>query len=147
MITWNEKDIEDYLFDNPWIFKFGYGDYPFKWVARQYSLPSGKLDLLGKTDSEIFFVVEIKNVTPDSSAIAQVCRYATDIEQILYAANPYDADIKKIIKYIVYPQSKWDKIQNNVIFEANAMNVHMVGFSVGINIEMPVVVQSEASLM
>lgn len=77
-----EKDIEDYLSANPQHLKITVVPIT-RWIKRQYAVPSGIIDLLGITGDGIITAVEVKNVTIDAKALAQVCRYAYDLEGIL----------------------------------------------------------------
>lgn len=75
----NERDIEDWIFDNPDALDLGI----IGWIGRQYSLPSGVADLIGYRDDRLVIVIEVKNVPINKAALAQVSRYAFDVEQIV----------------------------------------------------------------
>lgn len=89
-----EKDIEDWLYDNPDAL---YGHYPqvgggdpiTEWIGRQYNLPSGIADLIGVRESGRVVVVEVKNVAVSKAAILQVCRYTNDVKRILASRVEY----------------------------------------------------------
>lgn len=102
-----ERDIENALFTNPELLPAAYitgmGAYTFMgWLARQYSVPSGRIDLLGllRYDTSGFdflpphlknidgptyhpLIVELKRGKIDAAAVAQVGRYLCDIRDIL----------------------------------------------------------------
>lgn len=122
-----EKDIEDWLYKNP----KGFAD---EWIARQYRVPSGIIDLLGvyKTDDTLrypmFHVVEVKNIPITSNAITQVCRYSNDIYEILWHASegyvPVDRSEFKptVIKTIVTTSNHLSK---RIMYEAESCNVRI----------------------
>lgn len=76
MPSWNERELEDWLYKNPSAIGIS------QWIGRQIDLPSGRLDLIGINSSGCVVVVELKAVPIDSSAILQCCRYAKDIAHI-----------------------------------------------------------------
>ncbi len=101
-----ERDIESALFANPHLLPVahitGRTFYTMSgWLARQYSVPSGRIDLLGLikcdfTDPSLppyFYnpdgityhplIVELKRGKIDAAAVAQVGRYLNDIRQII----------------------------------------------------------------
>lgn len=86
-VSLSEKDIEDYLFDNPGEVSFYFlKEYPFRiarWIGRQVSVPSGIIDLLGITEQGAPVVVEVKLGAIDGKAIAQCARYAEDLKVVL----------------------------------------------------------------
>jgi len=134
-IRFDEKDVEDWLFDNPNEVSI-FGHKVEKWIARQYKVPSGVIDLIGYMgdagNNPIFVIVEVKNVRVDSSALAQVSRYEGDIRAALgdlpsKIEEWYEPNIYKII---VAPGS----IDNSVMFEANAMNVWLLTFQSSLNL-------------
>lgn len=134
-IIYDEKDIEDWLFNNPdQIYLLGHKVE--KWIARQYKVPSGVIDLLGYMgcagNNPIFAVVEVKNVSVDSSALAQVSRYEGDIRRAIgdlpsKIGEWYQPNIYKII---IAPGD----VDNKVMFEADAMNVMILPFDVSLAI-------------
>ncbi len=85
-----ERDIEMLLYSRPDLISplwFG-GHGISRWLARQYNVPSGRIDLLGVVDFHDYkslVVVELKRGEIDSRAIGQVCRYAADVRHILDA--------------------------------------------------------------
>ncbi len=82
----SEKDIEDWLWENPAeVAEVVKGVSRVRWVARQYRVPSGILDLLGIATfpfgddwfDETPLLVEVKHQPITSAAIAQICRSET----------------------------------------------------------------------
>lgn len=126
-VNLSEKDIEDWLFDNPK--ELGIE----KWIGRQFDVPSGRIDLLGIWETNfvgisIPVVVEVKNVTVDSFALTQVCRYAKDIEEILITRDEWmEREEKPWVRKIVVGK---ESVDNRIMFEAYALNVDIHTFSV-----------------
>ena len=81
-----ESDLEDYIFNHPDCIKT-YSGNNVNWIARQLRVPSGIIDLLGYMLADGGrpwpVVAELKSVPLTSGAIAQVCRYAGNIYDIL----------------------------------------------------------------
>lgn len=136
-----EKDVEDWLWENPGALSAVLHGYDIeRWIARQYSLPSGIIDLLGVARHDTFkticpVVVEIKNQPLTSAAVAQVCRYAADVAAVIEEINaahkwPFDTPFyqytSKVVKVLVAPEP----VENQVLFEAEAMSVPIHIFSV-----------------
>ncbi len=140
-----EKDIEDWLWENPdEIAAIIYATVDFQWVARQYRLPSGILDLLGIATvnygprvQRIPVLVEVKNQTITSSALAQVCRYAHDLQAIIYQ-DYYDIEAEMpddppyITKVVIGPEP----VDSQTLHEANALQVYIHTFSINLNLEL-----------
>jgi hypothetical protein len=105
-----EKDIEDVLFAHPEYMPVaaitGRSNFTFKgWIARQYSVPSGRIDLLGllmwdMTSPDLApairnpygptyhpLIVELKRGKIDAAAVAQVGRYLHDIKTVIEEVN------------------------------------------------------------
>lgn len=80
-----EKDIEDWLYENPRAISTGikFESLIERWIGRQYHLPTGIADLIGVRENGKLVVVELKNVPINKSAVLQVCRYASDIEEVI----------------------------------------------------------------
>jgi len=124
-----ERDIEDYLWENPGAINCSEQDWTVDyWLGRQIDIPSGKLDLLGVTTDHFLVVVEVKNVEIDSAAIAQVCRYAKDVDQIAYEGLPYYPF--PVLKVVVGKGS----IPNKIMFEAEATEVKLMTFAVELSL-------------
>lgn len=86
-----EKDIEDWLYENPYSLQLGRWT-TIGWLARQLRLPSGIADLVGVIEMNIdvngdrprsISVVEVKNVPITSDALGQVVRYAEDVREVM----------------------------------------------------------------
>lgn len=125
-----EKDIEDYLFDNPGEVSFFTNDGTnlriARWVGRQISVPSGIADLLGVTEEGAAVVVEVKLGAIDGKAIAQCARYARDLgivfERIRGIANGnFDMPVLKLV--IGASIDKWS------MFECYATDTCWIEFS------------------
>jgi len=92
-----EKDIEEWLFLNPSFLDYGWGTID-RWFGRQYQLPSGIADLIGVTERGALVVVEVKNVAIGKAAVLQVCRYASDLQEIASYRMSYPRE---------YPGKEW----------------------------------------
>lgn len=119
-VNLSEADIESWLYENPskLVLVPSYS-YVKRWVARQMVVPSGRIDLLGITNNGLPVVVELKNVPIDSAALAQVCRYAYDIENI--------GDFRRECIKVVIGKGG---IGKSVMHEAEAMGVWAFSFDV-----------------
>jgi len=83
-----EYDLEVALFSQPSLIPKIYLTIPAisAWVARQYRVPSGRIDLLGIREwppYKSLVVVELKRGEIDARSLTQVCRYAADIENVI----------------------------------------------------------------
>lgn len=130
-INLSEKDLEDYLFENPGLVKMPFTFEPIeRWFGRQLHVPSGIIDLIGVTVSDRIAVVELKNTEIFSSHLTQVCRYAVDIENaIMQAGYMGEIYVTRILISTYQPS-------HQMITEARAVNVHIstidVNFDMGI---------------
>lgn len=128
-----ERHIEDALHGDPHLVCSDFFRIE-RWVKRQYKVPSGIIDLLGVTSGGDLAVVEVKNVEVDSRAVAQVCRYAKDVGDIL---SVFDAEE---ISKGRWPQTTVRKILigpsiPEVVFrECEACHVTYLEFSVNISL-------------
>lgn len=132
----SERDIEDWLFDNPQAVSWRGGTFEIeRWVARQYRLPSGIADLIGWTKSEHVVAVEVKNVPADSKALAQVSRYAHDIQYIIerHWGYRWGSDQGPYVPKLVIAPSVDSQ---TTLYEANALNVSIELFSVSLDIRL-----------
>lgn len=139
-----EKEIEDWLWEHPELVPISSHSNSLcvdKWLVRQYTVNSGRIDLLGVWRN-FLVVVEIKNKTIDSSALTQVCRYAQDVDSIKYQlekeycaaeyGDPYIAREEPsiynidVLKVVVGAGD----ISNQLFYEANALNIRLVIFNV-----------------
>lgn len=84
-----EADIEQYLWENPHLVQLNRMPIE-RWIKRQFRIPSGILDLMGVTDTGGLAVVEIKNTELKLEHIAQVKRYAYDIDTVLTIHGAYE---------------------------------------------------------
>lgn len=124
-----EKDIEDYLYRHPSLIS-NWGFNVQKWIAKQYRVPSGIIDLLGLAKAnyteERFnpLVLEVKNDSIKSKDLAQVCRYAYDIDRIMMIRDfSYEEGFtQKMVLGVGIPDSR-------VVQEADSMNVSIVTIS------------------
>jgi len=76
-----EADIEQWLWENPGAVQidiWGSQDCVDVWIGRQVAVPSGVIDLLGRTADGTIVVVEVKNTQIQSGALTQVRRYTFD---------------------------------------------------------------------
>lgn len=89
----SEQQLEQYIVDHPGALK---GDGA-KVIGRQVPLPHGRLDLLIYRDG-FTYVVELKARPLKERDIGQVCRYQSDIVQVMQAIGLREA---------------WDSILNN----------------------------------
>lgn len=124
-----EKDIEDWLWENPKSLRVD------KWVGRQVRVPSGIIDLLGVRLGKIPLpvVVEVKNVEITPQAILQVCRYAYDIDRIAgeIRARRGEFGIENYIEKILIFKGG---VSNDLMYAANALGVWLQSFNVDLNI-------------
>lgn len=126
MAFYREKDIENYVYSHPGkITTWGY--VVEKWIARQFRVPSGIIDLLGyaKTtylEQPTYFplVLEIKNHPIKSKDLAQVCRYAQDIDDVM-SIRDFTFESGTTIKVILGVGD----IDKYLLHEANALNVNL----------------------
>jgi hypothetical protein len=130
-----EKDIENWLFENPHELGVGYmGEYMVeRWIARQYPLPSGIADLVGISGHGLVVVVEVKNVPISKAAVLQVCRYANDLDDISGNRSGYytlDSNLRRGISRILIGPSIDDQTFN----EAMAVGVEVIAFGVEMNL-------------
>ncbi len=125
-----EADLEDWLYENPgaiylWDFSID------RWLARQFSVPSGIIDLLGTGYNQMgdmcLVVIELKKAGINSDALAQVCRYAADIENSLVEIEGLygPLGITPVRKICI-----GDSIDSSTMFEANALGVEVIQYSV-----------------
>jgi len=120
-VNLSEKDIEDYLFAHPEAAMNLNGEpYIARWLARQFVVPSGIIDLLGYTVFGNIAIVELKNVPFESKHLTQISRYEHDIWTLLDKMN-----VGCIIqKYLVGPGVPDD----TVLLEANSMGIEIYSF-------------------
>lgn len=129
-----EKDIEDWLYENPGdVMTFG-GEIGF-WMGRQYRLPSGIADLIGVTHQNLVAVIEIKNVPINKAAVLQVCRYAADLQEVLAQRDGYPHVLSNgepvIAKVLIGPS-----IDDQTFNEARACGVSFMQFSLDFDLSL-----------
>lgn len=123
-IQLSEKDLENWLWDNE-------QELPYNietWLARQYKVPSGIIDIIGVTSEGDIVIVELKNHVPDANALTQISRYAKDVERILMASQEYGVSIHKAIVGV------FDNISNQLQFEADALDIKMYSMNIEFDI-------------
>jgi RecB family endonuclease NucS len=80
VVTWSERDVEDYLCENHNSF-FG---QEYHLIGRQINIGLGIIDiLLIDEDSQSLVVVEIKKDEIDDHALSQVMRYIVGVEDYI----------------------------------------------------------------
>lgn len=126
-----ENDLEDYLFGHPEALRTFSGNKVSGWIARQFRVPSGIIDLLGYVkvgeNRNWPVVVELKSVPMTASALTQVCRYSRDVYNVLVQRNDYYVQYPETIIYkmVIAPS---EGPSNELIYEANALNVSLYTF-------------------
>jgi hypothetical protein len=130
-----EKDIEDWLYENPTKVDLGFGRSIKKWIGRQVQVPSGRIDLLGilEYSGHIAFVVtEVKNTEFTQSAILQVSRYAADIESVAndYSCRTDNRISDHVMKLVIARGSPSDQL----LQEAESINVWLTSFNVNFDL-------------
>lgn len=128
-----ERDIEDYLYRNPDVVGVN-GWWIERWVKRQYAVPSGIIDLIGLTYGGDYVVVEVKNVAIDSSALAQVSRYAFDVMNIMQRAVSRDVDNVPSEFWPIHMLVIGKNIDTKTLLEAESMNIDIITFDVRLSL-------------
>lgn len=132
-VTLYESDIEEYLFKNPNHVlvidrQLSNLKVVVRWLRRQFTVPSGIIDLLGEMDDGSIAVVEVKLGAIDSKAIAQVCRYAYDIEMAAsWASTGYES-------VMVHRVVVGGSIDGKTMYECNALNVHPLHYEASLSL-------------
>ena len=121
-----EKDIEDFIYKRPGTIETSWATAR-QWISRQYRVPSGIIDLLGvatlnyvEGNRIVPIVVEIKNTPIKSKDLAQVCRYANDINKIM-SIRDYSFETDTTVKVVLGVGDVSQRVQ----YEAYAMNVYL----------------------
>lgn len=128
----SEKDIEDWLYANPSSIPTDpCGDRRriVRWIGRQYHLPSGVADLIGRTENDDVVVIEVKRVPLTKLAILQVARYASDIEQMMYVADEHYGDNLKVHRLLIGPS-----IDEETLHEAFSCGVRFIQFQIQLHL-------------
>lgn len=130
-----ERDIEDWLYENPGILDAIHGTNPIEqWIGRQYQLPSGIADLIGVRQDGKLVVVEVKNVAINKAAVLQVCRYTEDLKYIVSERMDYPHkanDNEPWIEMILVGPS----IDDQTFTEAQAVGVRVFQFSAQLSLD------------
>jgi len=115
-MNFTEKELEDWLYENPNEFLPG---REFHWCGRQVRVASGIIDLLGfeKIESHDYsiHVVELKAEPAKSEHLTQVCRYAADIRSCCQKQG----DFVYVTRTLIAPGYLQPKFQ----FEADSVGV------------------------
>lgn len=129
-----EKDIEDWLYENPSNVTTVWGCVT-EWVGRQYHLPSGIADLIGVTDCGMVALIEVKNVPINKAALTQICRYAADLLEIFQwrydYPNPEMRGWSHVTKIVVGPS-----IDDQTLTEAGALDIDIREFTLSLDIDL-----------
>lgn len=129
-----EKDIEEYLYRNPESVIFD-GRQVKRWVKRQYSVPSGIIDLIGLTHDDDYVVVEVKNVAIDASALAQVSRYTFDVLNVFQRIIDRRRETEDVEPWYVHMLVIGKSIDTKTMLEAEALNINIVTFNVRLSLD------------
>jgi len=120
-----ERDLEEVLYSHPRFVSFVDGRAVTGWLARQYRVPSGRIDLLGYADHDYglsLVVVELKKDAIRPDALTQVCRYASDIEHVLAeitgSVGPLTVHDAKVYKVVI-----GHSIDRSTLLAAQGMDV------------------------
>lgn len=124
----SEKDIEDWLWENPQAIE-SYGRVVKEWIGRQVIVPSGRIDLLGINRADGLVVVEVKNVVFESKHLTQVQRYARDLEDVYFelTGEPFP-----VWKFLIGPFEP----DNTVLMEADAMDIRIICIDYHLNADL-----------
>lgn len=127
-----ERDIEEFLWKNPEsLFDSARNPFVKSWLGRQVALPSGIADLVGVNRVNSLVVVEVKNTPITSEALAQVCRYSYDLENIESHLFDY-TETRPVWKIVVGSGKHENKIQ----FEADALSIILITFDVRLTLDL-----------
>lgn len=136
-LNFTERDIEDWIYDNPDALKLGI----VGWIGRQYSLPSGIADLIGYRADLMVIVIEVKNVPINKAALAQVSRYAYDVQHIVNDFADYswmDGTRPYVQKVLVGPS-----IDEQTMEEATAMGIDVLLFQAALHIRVSILASTD----
>jgi hypothetical protein len=120
-----EADIEEYLWQNCHLLHWKDGEDKGvgvgHWLARQFPVPSGIIDLLADCYDDNLGVIEVKLGPITSAAIAQVCRYAYDIESVVRLTNWEGMKVHRVVV--------GSNIDKQTLFECKAIGVVPITYS------------------
>lgn len=124
-----EADIEQYLWENPHLVQL-HGMPIERWIKRQFRIPSGILDLMGVNRLGSLALVEIKNTELKLEHIAQVKRYAYDINAVLTIHGAED----RLCNPILVGRSITDSLYRDCEACGVRVQVFDVSFKLGVRI-------------
>lgn len=131
-----EKDVEQWLWENPQSLVVDSAYRVEKWIHRQFAVPSGVIDLIGVTNGKRFIVVEVKNTEIKAEALTQVSRYAFDINNLalwaIEGSGVSDGAVATLIDCLKVVVGR--DIDNRTYLEAESMDVHIVTFQVNLSL-------------
>lgn len=125
-VSLSEKDLEDWLYENPTSLTLLGRPVVSEWVGRQFRVPSGIIDLLGVYPNlGTPVIVEMKNTTAvRPEYLTQIIRYKHDIQEILaYTEDEKYSEDFQVLTYLVGP---FESMGSEQLFEANALNINIV---------------------
>lgn len=121
-----EKDLEDWIYNNPHaFFKKRYMDFD-RWIGRQVKLGNGIADLIAQVklgDSLKIIVIELKKDEITDSALAQVMRYKDSV---------VDAIESKMEEYPVKEHTVWAMVCGSSIGPTTLAAANAMGISVSV---------------
>jgi hypothetical protein len=130
-----EKDIEDFLYLHPEALILNNDVNIDRWIKRQFTVPSGIIDLLGVTEHGTIVLVEIKNVAIDASTLTQISRYAYDLDHIVGIISlgviADEAPYPELIKVAV-----GRSVDDKTLREAEALGIQVHTFDVYIRLSL-----------
>jgi RecB family endonuclease NucS len=104
MISWHEKDIEDYVCER---LEDLFGE-EYYFIGRQIDIGVGVIDvLMYDSATDEICVVEIKNQTICNNALAQIMRYIQGLYDYFYDTE-YEFDVQGIKGILLGPDMKED---------------------------------------
>lgn len=127
----SERDIEDWIYDNPGALNLRIAG----WIGRQYKLPSGIADLIGYRDDHVVVVIEVKNVPINKAALTQVARYTYDVQDIVGDFRDYPGLVDWQRPYVQMVLAG-PSIDEQTALEAEAMGIDLVIFEVALRMRL-----------
>lgn len=132
----SEKHLEDYLWEHPEALGLATRDYGdgrdrgwlFDFFLRQYPLPSGRPDLIGRLHGNFLLVVELKKGPITFESLGQLLRYLRDIRDGFY--HVYD-------EYIAAKAEDYEYLWNFGRNQTPIVNSMVRGMLIGSSIEDP----------
>ncbi len=100
MITWQEKDIEDYLCDHEGAFLGSFVEV----LGRQVDIGVGVIDILAyDPEKKVLYAVEIKKDEIGNGAIAQVLRYISGLQDYVFSEDEGAYPVESVKGVLVGP--------------------------------------------